>query len=62
MTKTMDLCNTGVGRRQKIGRGPTGEEFLFFAVNWDPLMCCIYLEFHAEDLMLLWMTNLDLAI
>ena len=27
MIKTMDLCNTGVGRRQKIGRGPTGDKF-----------------------------------
>ena len=48
MIKTMDLCNTGVGRRQKIGRGPIGEEILFFAVNWDPLMCCIYLQFSCR--------------
>jgi hypothetical protein len=39
MIITMDFCGTGVGRRGKIGRGPRGEEILFFTVNWDPLMC-----------------------
>ena len=49
MTKTIDFCNTGVGRRQKVRRKPLRDKFfnvkklaLLFAVNWDPLMCCIY--------------------
>ena len=42
MTRTMDFCNTWVGRRQKVRREPFREVTLLFAVNWDPLICCVY--------------------